>query len=263
MATRRIIAACGLIALAGVVAGCQNQQVVQSLPAPSFNPPTVVLPAPPPPAPVVVQKPLPVKPAPVAPAPKPAPLAVGVPREWAPSASARPWRWIIIHHSATPSGGAATFDRMHRQKGWDELGYHFVVGNGTDTRNGQVEVGPRWTKQKWGAHAKTADNRYNDYGIGICLVGNFDVDRPTHEQMKSVSKLVAYLMKTYHIPPDRVLGHGDTKPTDCPGRNTNVAEVRRMASQALADAGENFVIEDDTRTAAAEGEELLREVAGG
>src|SRR2546423_1565105 len=130
-------------------------------------------------------------------------------------AQARSWKWIVIHHSATHSGGAATFDRMHREKGWDELGYHFVVGNGTDTRNGQIEVGPRWGKQKWGAHAKTADNRYNDFGIGICLVGNFDVDRPTDDQMKSLSKLVAYLMKTYHIPPDRVLGHGDTKPTDC------------------------------------------------
>ena len=33
--------------------------------------------------------------------------------------------------------------RMDQAKGWDELGYHFVIGNGTDTRDGQVEVGSR------------------------------------------------------------------------------------------------------------------------
>jgi hypothetical protein len=99
-----------------------------------------------------------------------------------PVGPANQWRWIVVHHSATVSGGAARFDKLHREKGWDELGYHFVIGNGTDTRDGQIEVGSRWVKQKRGAHTKTADNRFNDYGIGICLVGNFNYDRPTAEQ---------------------------------------------------------------------------------
>ena len=143
------------------------------------------------------------------------------------------------------------FDKMHRAKGWDELGYHFVIGNGTDTRDGQIEVGSRWPKQKWGAHAKTPDNRYNEYGIGICLVGNFDVSYPTHAQMVSVERLVAYLMKTYHIPADHVLGHGDTKATDCPGRHMSVATVRRTCTRMLADAGEQIPA-DATVTASAE-----------
>jgi hypothetical protein len=41
-------------------------------------------------------------------------------------------------------------------------------------------------------------------------------------------------MKTYHIPADHVIGHGDTKATDCPGRNVHIADVRKMASQFLA-----------------------------
>ena len=116
----------------------------------------------------------------------------------------------------------------------DELGYHFVIGNGTDSGNGQVEVGSRWPKQKHGAHAKTPDNRFNNYGIGICLVGNFDTERPTKAQMQNLSKLVAFLMKTYHVPADHVIGHGDTKATDCPGRNVHIADVRKMASQLAA-----------------------------
>src|SRR5439155_15411047 len=75
---------------------------------------------------------------------KPPTYPAGVPREWVPNVTSRPWRWIVIHHSATPTGSAAKFDRDHRAKGWDELGYHFVIGNGTETRNGQIEVGPRW-----------------------------------------------------------------------------------------------------------------------
>ena len=113
-------------------------------------------------------------------------------------------------------GGAVR--REHRAKGWDELGYHFVIGNGTDTANGLVEVGSRWPKQKWGAHAQTPSEEFNNFGIGICLVGNFDQSRPTKEQMDSLSRLVAYLMKTYRIPADHVIGHGDTKPTECPGK---------------------------------------------
>ena len=65
-----------------------------------------------------------------------------------------------------------------RDNQWDELGYHFVIGNGTHTGDGQVEVGSRWGKQKHGAHCKTPDNYYNDHGIGICLVGNFENSNP-------------------------------------------------------------------------------------
>ncbi|HEY1629116.1 MAG TPA: N-acetylmuramoyl-L-alanine amidase, partial [Tepidisphaeraceae bacterium] len=55
--------------------------------------------------------------------------------------------------------------------------------------------------------------------------------------MQSLAKLTAYLMRTYHISESDVIGHRDTKPTDCPGRNMNVQIVRRMADQILVDSG--------------------------
>ena len=213
-----------------VVGGCQQKAVVEQLPAANFNGPLVQ--APPPPPPVEVPKPQPKPPVAVTPAPRPTPQIAGIPRDWSPAAKANDWKWIVIHHSATPGGGAKAFDKMHRQKGWDELGYHFVIGNGTDTADGQIEVGPRWTKQKHGAHAKTPDNRFNEHGIGICLVGNFDTEKPTRAQLASLNRLTAYLMKTYHVSPSGVLGHEDTgKPTDCPGKFMDVAAVRRAAGQ--------------------------------
>src|SRR5579863_9129173 len=52
---------------------------------------------------------------------------------WLPPHPSDRWQCIVIHHSASDVGGAERFDRWHRAKGWDELGYHFVIGNGTDT----------------------------------------------------------------------------------------------------------------------------------
>jgi hypothetical protein len=219
------------------LAGCQQQQpapVVANLPSPNFSGPVFQdRPAAPTPAPVAVAPPPRPLPAPQAIRPA-APSSGSVPAEWVPLASRNQWYWIVIHHSATPDGGARKFDKEHKSKGWDELGYHFVIGNGTDTRDGQIEVGPRWPKQKWGAHDNAPGNQFNEHGIGICLVGNFDVTHPSAAQIKSLERIVAYLMKTYHISADHVLGHGETKATECPGRYLNVAMVRRTCAQMVA-----------------------------
>ena len=140
----------------------------------------------------------------------------------------RDWYWIVIHHSATPSGSEKDFDREHKEKGWDECGYHFVIGNGTNSGNGQVEIGPRWPIQKYGAHAYTPDERFNQHGIGICLVGNFMVDRPTAAQMASLNKLVKYLMVTYNIPANRVLATEiPSKPCVPVGTSTSMPSAGR------------------------------------
>lgn len=157
-----------------------------------------------------------------------------VPRNWVPHAEARPWRYIIIHHSATDEGSALAFHSMHTQKGWDELGYHFVIGNGSQSADGRVEVGSRWAKQKWGAHTKSEDGHFNQFGIGICLVGNFEQTRPTDAQWESAVRLVAFLMGRYDIKPENVLGHRDCKPTLCPGKNLSVRQLRQDAAE-LAD----------------------------
>jgi N-acetylmuramoyl-L-alanine amidase len=157
---------------------------------------------------------------------------------WAPPVASRRWQYIVIHHSASSQGNAAAFDREHRAKGWDELGYHFVIDNGAGGPDGRVEVGSRWAKQKQGAHAKTPRNEFNDFGVGICLVGNFDVNRPTAKQQAALAELVAWLMDSYDIPADRIIGHRDTgRQTACPGKHMNVATVRNRASNLLAQTG--------------------------
>ena len=138
---------------------------------------------------------------------------------WEPGAY-RPWRHIVVHHSSTKAGNAALFDKWHRGRGWDGLGYHFVIDNGDGGPDGHVEVGRRWPVQKWGAHTgRTPDNEYNNFGIGICLVGDFTAAEPTPSQLASLRKLVGFLALRYGIPPGRVIGHRDAPGanTTCPG----------------------------------------------
>lgn len=157
-------------------------------------------------------------------------LTVDLPTEYVPTVPERPWKWIVIHHSSTTTGGAQSMDKDHRAKGWDELGYHFVVGNGTETADGQIEVGSRWIKQRIGAHARTTDNQYNETGIGICVVGNYDLTQPSQQQMQSLADLVAILQQRYNIPSSQVIGHMDIKSTTCPGRNLDLKVIRQMAA---------------------------------
>ena len=140
----------------------------------------------------------------------------------------------MVHHSATRTGGARKFDKMHRAKGWDELGYHFVIGNGTDTPDGHIEVGGRWRKQKHGAHTKVPGNQYNEHGIGICLVGNFDRGRPSSKQMASLAKLTAFLAQKCRVSPGNIKTHkGVTGKTACPGRHFSLSELRSRVSRQV------------------------------
>jgi LysM repeat protein len=143
------------------------------------------------------------------------------------------WSNIIIHHSATDEGDALNFYKFHRSKGWESLGYHFVIDNGTEGKvDGQIEVSPRWTKQLNGAHCQAGN--MNCKGIGVCLVGNFNKDRVSDKQLESLVYLVSVLRKYYKIPASNILGHKQVKgaKTDCPGQNFPWNEFRGRLNAA-------------------------------
>ncbi len=137
----------------------------------------------------------------------------------------RKWKYIVIHHSASYSGNADSFDYVHRVKrGWEGgLGYHFVIGNGHGSGDGQIEVGHRWLYQSHGAHAGQFE--YNQYGIGICLVGNLDEDYPSRKQLLSLVNLVRELQHICNISAENVILHRHVRKTDCPGKYFPYYEV--------------------------------------
>ena len=156
-----------------------------------------------------------------------------IPQDWyPPSWREKGWEAIVIHHSATSNGNAAIFDKKHREENhWDGVAYDFVIGNGTDSGDGEVEVTFRWREQITGAHCKTPNNWANEEGIGICLVGNFNNTSPSLRQMRSLSKLVRFLQDRYKIPTRRIYGHGTTpgaRVTDCPGRMFPMSGLKSM-----------------------------------
>jgi len=130
------------------------------------------------------------------------------------------WKYVVIHHSGTASGNARIFDRFHRYvRGWENgLAYHFVIGNGSDSKDGEIEVGSRWTKQLHGGHVHS--EYLNQISIGICFVGDYDKDRPTARQIACLIELVGYLRKISGGQIKFALHREvNPRPTGCPGCN--------------------------------------------
>lgn len=136
----------------------------------------------------------------------------------------RRWQYIVVHNSGTRQGNAAAFDYYHRRvrRMQNGLAYHFVIGNGTSTANGQIEVGDRWRRQINGGHVHS--DYLNNIALGICLVGDFNRDQPTRAQLDCCEELIRYLRQRcgkidnhYAI----VKPHREVNPprwaTDCPG----------------------------------------------
>jgi N-acetylmuramoyl-L-alanine amidase len=136
----------------------------------------------------------------------------------------RRWQFIVVHNSGTRQGNARVFDYYHRRvrRMQNGLAYHFVIGNGTSTGNGQVEVGDRWRRQINGGHVHS--DYLNNISLGICLVGDFNRGQPTRAQLDACEELVRYLRdrcgKTDRgaipVRPHREM-NPPRWPTDCPG----------------------------------------------
>jgi hypothetical protein len=134
------------------------------------------------------------------------------------------WQYIVVHNSGTRQGNAAAFDYYHRhfRRMQNGLAYHFVIGNGTSTGNGQVEIGDRWRRQINGGHVHS--DYLNNIALGICLVGDFNRDQPTRAQLDCCEELIRYLRQRCGKVGDHwpiVKPHRDINPprwaTDCPG----------------------------------------------
>lgn len=142
------------------------------------------------------------------------------------------WKYIIIHNSGTRQGNARIFDNYHRRvrKMQNGLAYHFVIGNGNSSGDGQIEIGDRWTRQINGGHV--ASNYLNDIALGICFVGDLNRDKPTQAQMEAMDELVTYLRQRVGKVKGRsaiVKGHKEInpKPTDCPGARFPLSFLRK------------------------------------
>ena len=131
---------------------------------------------------------------------------------------------IIIHCSASDFGDVETIRKWHLERGFSDIGYHYVILNGRRTPfrkyikadDGLIELGRPWWRQ--GAHTKGE----NYDSLGICLIGNPKfIGAPemwfTENQLESLRRLVSQLMQEFDIPSSQIHGHNEYAPKLCPG----------------------------------------------
>ena len=157
----------------------------------------------------------------------------------------RKWKRIIIHHSASAFGNARLIKIWHVERGWVDIGYHFVILNGYlngkdavagrrfGSLVGAIECGRSINGDKWvqvaeeGAHALG----YNKDSIGICMIHS--KGKYSYHQLDSLLHLCEDLCRMFDIPSAMVLGHSEvdsSKPL-CPG--IDMVRFREMLEDAL------------------------------
>ena len=131
---------------------------------------------------------------------------------------------IIVHCSDSAWGSAREIRKWHQEKGWKDIGYHFVILNGmvlpgSDFMflNGSIECGRELDGDAFiednevGAHALG----YNAGSIGICLVLK---RAPTIEQLDALKKILLELCRRFKVPVKNVLGHCETESGKAEGK---------------------------------------------
>ena len=124
---------------------------------------------------------------------------------------------IVVHCSATREGrdySVETIRKWHTDKGWRDIGYHYVVQlDGTINTGRPLEM--------TGAHVRG----FNRNSIGICYIGGVEatrnssggwtaIDTRTDSQKQSLLNLLLELKERF---PNAVIrGHRDFSPKACP-----------------------------------------------
>ncbi len=110
---------------------------------------------------------------------------------------------IIVHHTAVDT----TIEKLRAsaiRRGYSDIPYHFVI-----TADGSVHA--TRPVERMGAHCKG----HNADSIGVALMGNLDRVPPTEAQVAALVSLLADLRRKWNVP---IFGHGELRPTACPGR---------------------------------------------
>jgi N-acetylmuramoyl-L-alanine amidase len=126
--------------------------------------------------------------------------------------------YIVIHCAATPPTmdiGAKEIGEWHMQRGFNEIGYHFVI-----RRDGSRETGRNINAV--GAHVVG----YNHKSVGVCMVGGVSRDHAKAENNFTPAQwaTLRITLKELHdeFPRAVIVGHRDLDARkECPSFNVS------------------------------------------
>jgi len=123
---------------------------------------------------------------------------------------------IIVHVSVSRFGDMELIRAWHLERGFRDIGYHFVITNGIIGSGDKYReaddalIQPGRPLSEPGAHTKG----YNHDSIGICLIGNYHF---TPLQFLRLDELITRLCKAHSIPRSEVYRHANFDPLKtCP-----------------------------------------------
>jgi len=124
---------------------------------------------------------------------------------------AAPVKYLFLHHSAGPDGGAQVVrsiqDFHQRVRGWQDVGYTWLYSPGS--RTFYEGRGPAIH----GAHTRG----YNKVGHGLCVLGNYEKDELPVHAIDDLAEWAYWHGGTWG--PDQYIPHRQMGETACPGRN--------------------------------------------
>lgn len=138
---------------------------------------------------------------------------------------------VYVHHDVgdappkkasvkTESAYIQNLDAIGHARGFAGISYNYVV----------AKSGRTYTAR--GAHVGAQNDGENSSSIGIVVLGNYEVDKATDVIVEATGKLIAKLKERGVIKRGKViiLGHRDTDPTACPGKNlyARLSGIRRQ-----------------------------------
>ena len=149
-------------------------------------------------------------------------------------------KYLCLHHSGISnqvnSNQLKAINKYHKSL-WNfksslgyYIGYHYFInrkGKTTHTR-ADTDIGTHCYQQKM-----------NYISLGICLQGNFDIEKPEPEQIFALRDLLLKLVRQNSLNKNKIVFHNQYSNTACPGKNMDLNFVRSLVSKNVIPDIEN------------------------